>query len=194
MSAAGAQTIGKKALVVALGWTRPTLDRRLKTDPLFPVEKRGTQQGGWEFNEAKVREYLGGPVSTVLAPPASKAPAIDKAQLRDAVRPPAAAPSAPPSRRSAHHTGEATARQRKDNAEASLKENKLRLENGELVWRSDMRQAAADVFASLGNNLDSLADQIAKKLQMPDAVPQIEELIDRLRTDMVEQARKLLDG
>jgi hypothetical protein len=51
-------------------------------------------------------------------------------------------------RKTAHHQGEATARQRKDAADAALRENKLKIENGELVEKSQLRQDLADLFAS----------------------------------------------
>jgi len=52
------RSIGKKELAAALGWSRPKLDRRLKTDPLFPILRQGTQRGGWEFDLASVLDHL----------------------------------------------------------------------------------------------------------------------------------------
>lgn len=199
---AAAQPVGKAALAQSLSWSRPKLDRRLSEDPHFPVLSRGNQAGGWQFDEAAVRRYLNG--GAAKAGPAkekskpSPPPAIDRAQLRDAVAPPApptpAVPVRPaaPGRRSAHHHGEATARQRKDNAEASLRENKLRIENGELVDRGELRQELATIFAALGSDLDGLPEAIAKLLDLPDEVPRIRDLIDKVRTQMVSNASGLL--
>jgi phage terminase Nu1 subunit (DNA packaging protein) len=195
---AAAAPVGKAALAEILGWSRPKLDRRLKGDAAFPVLQRGDQSGGWRFDPSAVKAYLsGGPVKPVAAAKASpSAVEVDQAQLRDVVaRPPASvAPTVHKPRRSAYHSGEATARQRKDNAEAALKENKLRIENGELVEKTDVRQRSADIFASLANDLDGLPDLIARKIGQPDLVPQIQELVDKMRADMVQRARKLVDG
>lgn len=196
MAAAAAQTgatIGKQELAGALGWSRPKLDRELKRDANFPVESRGDQSGGWRFDLAKVRAHLGG----VPAPNSEKKPpAIDKAQLRDAVKPPSSIPPlpVPAPRRSAHHAGEASARQRKDEADASLKENKLRIENGELVPRAELRQQLAHLMVGLGHGLDTLPEKIAKLCGLPDdAVPGIRAAIDEIRREMVTTAQPLLE-
>lgn len=188
MSAPAAQTVGKSGLAAAIGWTRPTLDRRLKSDPNFPVKKRGNQAGGWEFDPVAVRAYLGGEPA---------APAIDQAQLRDAIKPPelpppSVAPTVRQPRRSQHHQGEATARQRKDAADAALRENKLKVENGELVDRGQLRQDLSQVIASLGEDMDALPEEIAKAFNRPDDAPQIREVIDKVRTRMVARASKFL--
>jgi hypothetical protein len=95
-------------------------------------------------------------------------------------------------RKSAHHQGEATARQRKDAADAALRENKLKVENGELVDRGEQRQKLAMVIASFGNDLDALPDAIAQLLSLPDEVPRIRDLIDKVRIQMVANASGLL--
>jgi hypothetical protein len=192
----GMARIGKKELALALGWARTTLDRRLASDAKFPVESRGDQAGGWAFDLAKVRRYLNGeaPAPVASVKPAKKPPVIDRAQLRDAVAlpPPSAARTVSQPRRSAHHQGEATARQRKDAADAALRENKLKIENGDLVEKSQLRQDLADVFAALGNDLDALPEQIANLLGLPDEMPRIRELLDKARTRMVANAAPLL--
>lgn len=194
MTAPQAQPIGKGALAVALGWTRPKLDRRLNSDPSFPVVRKGDQSGGWAFHLPAVKTYLAGK----NAPAVSNAdqpsgPAIDLAQLRDAVLPPpSVAHTLRAPRKSAVHGGEATARQRKDAADAALRENKLKVENRELVDRGKMRQVLADVFTSLGNDLDALSDEIARLLQLPDEAPRIRDLIDKARSRMVSNAAPIL--
>lgn len=55
-----AQTIGKAALAKYLGWSRPTLDKRIDEDPRFPVRSRGNQGGGWTFDVGDVEAYLRG--------------------------------------------------------------------------------------------------------------------------------------
>src|SRR5581483_1798077 len=118
-------------------------DRRLKEDKFFPVVSRGDQSGGWQFDKHAVVRYLNGDA------PAPKAKGIDLAQLRDAVKKPASRtkgidPAAEETavqvvdalkgassnerkpngraqpRASAYHSGEASARQRKDEADAAL--------------------------------------------------------------------------
>ena len=53
-----AALVNKNQLAAALGWTRPKLDRRIKSDVNFPTKKRGTRGGGWEFDVSDVRRYL----------------------------------------------------------------------------------------------------------------------------------------
>lgn len=185
-------TVGKKELAAVLGWSRPTLDKRLKTDPRFPVVSRGDQSGGWAFRVADVQSYLAG-----RAIPAAP---IDRAQLRDAVRP-TAAPAPPPGepfarrgRRSAHHEGEATARQRKDAADASLKEDRLARERGELVPRDLMRQVSGMIVANLAANFDSLAGEIVKRQNLPvEMEPAIQAQLDEMRRSWVAQALASLE-
>lgn len=227
MGEAAAQIVGKKDLCAEMGWTRPWLDRRLKSDPHFPVHKIGDQSGGWEFDLADVRRHFsgrGGLGSNASAPAPSAAKSapkgIDLAQLRDAVKPATcrrplqvaaeetavqivealkgAIPDARQKgdktpRRSAYHSGEASARQRKDEADAALKEDKLRESRGDLVQKSDLRSALATLMARLGHDLDALPEKIARALDLADdAVPGIRAMIDQVRTEMVKGAEPLL--
>lgn len=190
-----ASTVGKAALAQILGWTRPKLDRRLQSDAAFPVVERGDQSGGWKFDPAKVKSHLGiGPAKAPKRSKASPPPAVDQAQLRDAVALPApsVAPTVKQSRRSAHHEGEATARQRKDAADAAQKEDNLAKSRKELVVRGEQRQLLAMVFASMGNDLDAVPDEIAKLLNCPDQVPAIRDLIDKIRIRLVRNADPIL--
>lgn len=50
--------VGKQALAKLLGWSRPTLDARLKSDAAFPVLHRGKTHGPWKFELAAVAEHL----------------------------------------------------------------------------------------------------------------------------------------
>jgi phage terminase Nu1 subunit (DNA packaging protein) len=183
--------VGKKDLAKELGWSRMKLERRLRDDAKFPVEAIGDQTGGWKFDVAAVERYLSGKL-----PP--QQPAIDKAQLRDVVKPPQR--SLPghrgaSARRSAHHEGEASARQRKDLADAQLKENKVRLENGELVETSEVRQTMNEIFAGIGNDLEALPEEVAKRLGLDDpdaAAATVQTLIDDMRTAMVRRLSVLL--
>ncbi len=185
--------IGKKELAAALGWSRPKLDRRLLSDPNFPVLNRGDQSGGWKFDLAGVQTYLDGrgtPAQAVPAP-SSAASAIDLAQLRDAVAPPTPQPAATvvaspgvatPPRKSAHHVGEASAKQRKDEAEAKLKELKLGELLGEYMLRVEAEQVAAEVFVAFAGELDAAPEDILKARGMD------------LSGEGVEKVRKVLDG
>lgn len=194
MSAAAAQMdrsgVGKVELAAALGWSRPRLDRRLLSDRDFPVISRGDQSGGWRFDLSAVQKHLG------IAEPKNangKTRAIDPAQLRDAVAPPLPRAEAHTPRRSADHRGEATARQRKDEADAGLKEDKLREQRGELVQKTELRHALATVMARLGHDLDALPEKIIRALELPDdAAPGIRAMIDQVRTEMVRGAEPLL--
>lgn len=197
--------VGKKELAAELGWSRPRLDRRLNEDPAFPVLSRGDQAGGWRFDVAAVRRHLGTvpPSEAASATRAGKperrttAPAaIDEAQLRDAVKPapPATAEAFPRrDRRSAHHQGEATARQRKDLADALLREDKLGRERGELVARGELRQLLSATVAQLSRDLDALPETIVRDFALPDAaIPAIRQAIDKARADMVRRLAGLL--
>lgn len=192
-----AETVGKKALAAHLGWARTTLDRRLKVDPNFPARSRGDQSGGWGFVIPEVDKYLG--EQTIAAAPtptkvSKAAPSIDKAQLRDAVAP--ALPKVEalaPARRSAHHRGEATARQRKDEADASLREDKLRQNRGELVDLSELRQVLFDVVSRLNQRLEALPDKMQEVTQAPDeALPGFRAFADDLRRDLHKDLQPLL--
>lgn len=191
-------TVGKKELAAALGWSRPTLDKRVKTDPNFPVVSRGDQSGGWHFHIPAVQAYLAGA-------PAAAPPAIDRNQLRDSVKPPPAAQAvraqtpapapAPSPRRSAYHQGEATARQRKDEADAGLKEMRLQERAGELVARDRMRQMSATVIANLAAGFDSLAGEIVKRQSLPaEMEPAIQAQLDEMRQAWVTQSLAALDA
>src|ERR1043166_829128 len=222
MQAAGAEIVDKKALAEHLGGARPRLDRRLKSDRHFPVISRGDQSGGWKFDRKAVDEYLEG-APDEDAEPAPPAKAIDPAQLRDAMAPPKPngkrqaippskkitpageaaalqvvealkkAPAEKPARRSAYHTGEASARQRKDEADAALKEDKLRELRGELLQKSEVRQALTTLMLTIGHDLDALPEKIVRACELPeDAAPGIRTLIDEIRTGMVKNAARLL--
>lgn len=176
--------IGKAELAKALGWSRPRLDRRLDTDQFFPVEKRGTKSGGWQFDLAKVKAYLDPPA---VAKPIGQV--IDTAQLRDTVKPPAPSPAVKP----ATHRGEGTARQRKDEADAALKELKLQQLKEETVPRAEVTATVANALALLGKALDGLPDAIAKMLGLPEnSVPIIREMVDDFRRECAGNLRELL--
>lgn len=175
-------TVGKKELCVALGWSRPKLDKRLKTDPKFPIVSRGDQSGGWAFDPDAVNRYLDG-----RPPP----PPIDVKQLEAVVAPPPAKPEPTPkhvagARPSAQHQGEATARQRKDLAAAQLAELKLATQAGELVSVARMRQISATVAANYAAHLDQLAGDIVKRQNLPvEMEPAIQAQIDDFRRNIV---------
>lgn len=162
---------GKSALCRLLGWSRPTLDLRLETDPLFPVVKRGAKGGGWKFDPAAVVAYLAGSPN-LSAAGVSRAGPVDTP------------PHAPPVPRDEAfaHSGERTARQRRDAVQAEILEDKLRRERSELVQTVAMRQVIAMMLAHLDKGFDRLCTQIVRHIGMPGAAPVVRELIDDLRT------------
>lgn len=181
-----AATIGKKELCEALGWSRPKLDRRLKSDGNFPVAGRGDQSGGWQFDLQRVRDYLGG----VTRPKAKRQP---KAVARAAAPEPEPLPIPRPVRRSADHAGEATAKQRKDEADAQLKEMKVAAAAGSLVPREEVEQVLQLICAGLGNDLDALPEEIVKACGLPtEALEVIRKKIDAARENMVMRGGKLI--
>lgn len=56
--------IGKQQLCVTLGWSRARLDRRIESDPGFPVLQRGTRGGGWLFDVSAVKTHIASVAST----------------------------------------------------------------------------------------------------------------------------------
>lgn len=193
------QTVGKKELVEALGWTRPKLDRRLESDAGFPVVTRGTKAGGWEFDVAAVRAYLE-PDEAPPPPPRSARPRpaqrrppppppVLDADLEDEEEPPT------PRRRQgpAQHAGEATAKQRKDAAQAAMIEDKLRLSRSELVEAEEMRTVLAEMLAHLSKGIDGIPVLMVKRLGLEeDAMPVLREIVDDLRGQMVLDLRKAM--
>ncbi|MEX3967278.1 hypothetical protein AB4Y42_34475 [Paraburkholderia sp. EG286B] len=188
--------IGKAALADALGWTRPKLDRRLDSDESFPIAKRGTRAGGWEFELAAVKAYLAGGAnaSRARAPAPSAAAAPDANPYPGAkytVLPPSAVP--PPGVEPVVHSGEQTARQRRDQVQAEILEDKLRRDRGELVQAEVMRQVITKMLVHLGKGMDRLADQVVEKLGLPEeSADAIRELTDDLRTTMVDELKVLM--
>ncbi|PWC74049.1 hypothetical protein [Azospirillum sp. TSH64] len=191
-------TVGKKELVEALGWTRPKLDRRLESDAGFPVVTRGTKAGGWEFDLAAVRAYLD-PEAAPPPPPRSAPPR--PAPRRPAPPPPPVFdledeedPPAPRRRQgSAQHAGEATAKQRKDAAQAAMIEDKLRLSRSELVEAEEMRTVLATMLSHLSKGIDGIPVLMIKRLGLDeDAMPVLREIVDDLRSQMVLDLRKAM--
>ncbi len=189
--------MGKKDLAAALGWARTTLDRRLQSDPAFPIVARGDQSGGWQLDLDAVRRGYNMAERPPAAPETSAAPAIDEAQLRDAIAPALPRlpqPAPPPPRRSAYHPGEATARQRKDEADAALREDRLRQQRGELVSITDVRATLQQVFATLGHAIDALPEKLVKLCDLPeDAAGPIRPVVDQIRREMVRVAQEILE-
>lgn len=181
-------TVGKRDLCAVLGWARSKLDHRLKTDPGFPCVRKGDQSGGWEFDPAAVRAHLAGR-------PSIAARALDSVQLKDTIAParqrsspePRAshARSSAPTRRSADHKGEATARQRKDGAQADMIELKLGVERGRYVDVEHMRQCVTMLVVHFAKALDVMPENLARDLELPDtAVSAIRKFMDDVRTQL----------
>jgi hypothetical protein len=192
------ETIGKAALCTALGWTRPRLDRRLDSDEKFPVAKRGTRAGGWEFDLGAVLTYLG-VVTAVADAPSAPTPEKTNPPARAPIdsRTPFAAPkftSVPPAGvEPLVHSGEQSARQRRDMVQAEILEDKLRRDRGELVQVEVMRQVLNTMLAHLGKGLDRLSDQVVERCGLPEEyADQIRGVTDDLRRTMADELRVLL--
>ncbi|CAB3742602.1 hypothetical protein LMG24238_06908 [Paraburkholderia sediminicola] len=186
--------IGKAALCEALGWTRPKLDRRLDSDEKFPIAQRGTRAGGWAFDLAAVRTYLESG-SQASAPAAAahfdqridpKASSNPYPGAKYSVVPPAGVEPVV-------HSGEQSARQRRDAVQAEILEDKLRRDRGELVQAEVMRQVITKMLVHLGKGLDRLSDQVVDKLGLPESnADDIRDLTDDLRATMVDELNVLL--
>lgn len=165
------RVVGKKGLCEALGWSRMRLERRLESDPLFPVEKRGTQAGGWEFDVDHVLEYLGAALD-------------DDDEEDDAPRP-----------ARVQHAAEETARSRLNQAQAELAEDKLRMRRGELVEAEPLKMALSDAITRLGAGLNSLPETLTRRLNLPESAgPIIRQEVDQLRRQLHVKLREVLTG
>lgn len=198
--------VGKAGLCEALGWTRPRLDRRLESDATFPVAKRGSRAGGWEFDPEIVRAYLGGafhqPTSAPAAEPAAKVAKerkgngarVDAREQLGNPYPGAKYSVVPPAGvEPVVHSGEATARQRRDAVQAEILEDKLRRDRGELVQVEVMRQVLNTMLAHLGKGLDRLSDQVVERLALPEEyASDIRVVTDELRRMMADELKVLL--
>lgn len=176
-----AEVFGKAELCARLGWSRPRLDRRLESDANFPVKRRGTRQGGWEFDIDAIVGYLDG---SVVVAEKVEPPAVQALQVP-------AAEGAP----GAGHRGEATASQRLKNAQAAREEDKLRLARAELVEAEEMRLVVGTMLAHLGKGIDGLPDMIVRRLSLSDeSATVLREMADDLRRQMVIDLKPLLGG
>lgn len=96
--------------------------------------------------------------------------------------------------RTSEHYGEATARSRRDAAQASLLEDKLRKDRGQLIQIEDLRNALSTVLLHLGKGLDSLPDAIVSRCNLaPAHALSIRELVNNLRTATVNELRQLIN-
>jgi hypothetical protein len=174
-----AELIGKKELARRLNWARTRLDRRLRTDPLFPVEAHGDQAGGWVFDYERIAAYLEG------APPAERLASAPGGGRAPAV--------VIPRWRSAHHAGEASARHRRDTVDAELREDRLRSSRAELVDRREVARALRPVIDELTRHLEHMPALIAERLERNDLLPTIEALIAPIREELLTSAAPLLE-
>lgn len=165
------EIVDKRGLCKTLGWSRPTLDKRLREDPHFPILRVGEGRGvPWQFHAPTVVAYVEHGTLTRAEPAAravvSPAPAAvhadaapDEGTVLDAAPP---KPAAPTSGRIVH-AGEYTAKQRLTEADAALKEDKLRRERAELVEAEKVLQVMTTTMAHMGSALDGLVDGCAKR-------------------------------
>ncbi|HZR34358.1 MAG TPA: hypothetical protein VFA75_03205 [Nevskia sp.] len=182
--------LNKAELCAVLGWGRPRLDRVLERDSNFPVRTRGNSPEGWTFSLPLVTQYLaagGGKAKPGRRP---KTKADEEAELAAAAP---TAPTAPTAAAPAVHQGEATAKQRRDQASAQLLEDKLRRDRGELLERDDVRQVAAQTMAVFSRGLDILPEQIVKILGIEEKESErVREICNELRGKLVAELQPLL--
>lgn len=172
--------VGKKELALRLGWSRPTLDRRLDQDPKFPVVMRGTQQGGWAFDPDDVAAYLG--VATFEDEP------------DDLTFDPEPEPTRAPAAR-AEHQGEVTARQRTLTAQAQLLEDRLARQRGDLVEVGPLKLRLATAVTKLSTSLNVLPDTLGRRLHLPEtATAIVRQEVEDARRAFFAELRELLTG
>ena len=172
--------VGKRDLCERLGWSRPTLDHRLKVDPSFPVRTVGDRSGGWEFEVETVEAYLQGRPRLAID--------IDDEPEAAEVVP------LPPGRM--QHDGEATARQRRDTVQAQLMEDRLRKQRGELMETAEVKAALATAVTKLSTALNALPDVLARRLGLPEASASVmRQEVEEARRQFFGELRSLLtDG
>lgn len=176
--------LDKAGLCLALGWSKPKLDRRLDGDANFPVRKRGTQAGGWEFDLSVVLAYL---AAEPQKPRRPGRPSGAQQEAAEKTESPAARLPA------VGHRGEETAKQRRDEAQAALLEDKLKKDRGALVEAEEVRITVGNMLAHLCKGLDSLPDIIVKRLRLSEeAGIQIGRIVDEVRLGMATDLEKLL--
>lgn len=193
-SAAGvtANSIGKVELAELLGWTRPRLDKRLETDASFPVIRRRRGPGGYQFDPAAVAAYLGVTLPTRETGTPSPSDVLSSIAMPSMAGEQFALRNSAELAGGARHQGEVTARQRRDQAQASMLEDKLRRQRGELVDRAEMEMIVSTMLAHLGKGLDGLPDMVVKRLGLPEERSDaIRALTDDLRVKMVNDLRSL---
>lgn len=168
-------TVGKKELCALLKWSRPKLDRKLKEDPHFPVRRFGDQTGGWEFDPAAVRAYLG--VGQVAERPSAQAPGLQAGG--ETVVP-------------LQHRGEATARQKRDLLQAALLADKIKVSRGELVEAEAITQELTAAISELGQDLNGIPDGFVRRtgLTDPHYAIVLKEMIDEARRTFVTKIRR----
>jgi phage terminase Nu1 subunit (DNA packaging protein) len=153
--APAAQVVGKKQLCEILGWSRPTLDSRIARDRLFPVVSHGGKGGGWEFDVATVKAYLG-----------ATAGRIETAAIEAAVEQGEVLRFKP-----AGHTqtrDETSASARLKDAQAALSEDKLRKARGDLVEAGPTAQVLGELMVNLRSELLNIPDQVGRDMDLSD--------------------------
>lgn len=169
---AAKRVVGKKALCEeVLNWSRMRLERRLQADRNFPVRRKGTQAGGWEFEVDAVLAYLGASVND----PEDEEGETAAAPVRVA------------------HQAEETARSRLNAAQAQLAEDKLRERRGELLEALPLRLALSETVSKVSAGLNSLPDVLVRRLHLPESAGEvIRQEIDAVRRTLVISLREQL--
>lgn len=169
-----ARVLDKKHLCEALEWSRMKLDRRLETDADFPIKVKGGPGEPWQFDLDAVLEYLQ-PEGDGFLPVDEEEPAAQS---------------------KVGHSGEATARQRRDAAQAMLLEDKIRRSRGDLVEAGPLKLALAETVQRMSTGLNSMADTLVRRLNLPEsALPVIRSELDGIRRQLVVGLRDVLsDG
>jgi phage terminase Nu1 subunit (DNA packaging protein) len=197
LPAIDSQLIGKAALANELGWSRPKLDRRLESDPHFPVVYRGGKGNGrgWQFDLDAVQNYLAGNPESAETPDAiresSSTKPISNGKKDSSGDPDVTQIDERP--RTSEHQGEATARSRRDTAQAQILEDKIRKDRAQLVEVEDLRNTLSTVLLHLGKRLDTLPDSIVARCNLaPAHAISIRELVNNIRTSMVKELQQLM--
>lgn len=187
--------VDKMRMAQLLGWSRPALDRRIDSDPEFPVVKRGRgHRDPWQFDPRAVIAHVqgeAGPQAALFSGP-DRAVIDDRTEHAIAEAARLSAPKVvPPVQKPAAkivHLGEASAAQKLKAVQAEQQLDKLRTSRGQLVEASAVADLVAGFCVSLGRALDALGERIAREAGLDaEQAEEVRTLIDDARRTAVSE-------
>ena len=168
--APAAVTVNKEELTRALGCSPSTLDRLIERYPDFPIERRGHEGVGYEFDPEKVDAFL------TKQREAEEIAAADRTDLLSGLDLTSVGGDEP--------TG-LTPNQELAAVRARIARLELAKKEGFLVDVSAVRMKLTPPMQALARFLDGLPDRMGRRFYLPVGV------IDAMRAEMEEERRQL---